>query len=60
MKKAPLDRSRRTFLQTVGTGVPTLSLMLRDGACTNAASGTEPGPHSGQSESDFALKRPGR
>jgi hypothetical protein len=30
MKKAPLDRSRRIFLQTVGTGVPTLTLMLRE------------------------------
>ena len=42
MKKTPLDRSRRTFLQTVGTGVPTLSLMLRDGAALPGAPGNEP------------------
>ena len=43
MKKNPLDRSRRTFLQTVGTGVPTLSLMLRDGAALGGAPGDKSG-----------------
>ncbi len=43
MKKSRLDRSRRTFLQAVGTGVPTLSLMLREGAAAGGPPDTDSG-----------------
>lgn len=56
MKPKKMDQSRRTFLQTVGTGVPTLTLILNEAhgvAGPLSGSAAPPGPPSKFSQLDL-------